>query len=647
MTRSLWSGAWKAALLYAALTVLFAYPLSLRAGEALFGDNPDTHLFIWILAWDAHAFLHQPLAIFDANIYYPYPLTLAYSENLIGLAVFAAPVLWLTGNPVLAMNVAALLACVLCGVGGYVLGRRVGLGSPAAIICGLVFAFSPARFVRTGQLHVGAVQWIPFTLASLHAYLDHGGKWHLRAAVAFFSLQALTTGHGAVYLTVAAGGLLAYRLLLGERLALWRRLRDLGLSGVLLFVPTVLVFLPYARVRAEMGFRRTFERWEPTAGSFLAGRVHLQHWLLSWFPGPNPIDHASAYLFPGFVPLLLAGVAIISVRWRYHRPPPPTQPVDAPGRRWSAIAALLLELTALIAAGVGILVLTTGSIRLRVDGALIFSARDAIRPGLIALGAVALRFALRSIVPFRVVTRVRRVQDWWRRWGEFAAPWRRDPTIFYALLTLGSVWLLLPPPLGLWPHVYSWPGFNLIRVAGRFVVVGVLAIAVLAAIGFDRLAARLSIRRRAWFAWAVGVAIAVECAGMPLPVAPFRVDIPGVDRWLATRPAPFVVAEFPVVPSARYQSLYMLHSMAHWQKTVHGYSGFEAPLHTELFQVLRSFPDEPSLKRLRELHVQYLVVHEDLYPPGQWPEVEKRLQQFRQQLVLEYATGEGRVYSLR
>ena len=29
--------------------------------------------------------------MFDANIYYPQTLTLAYSENLIGSALFAAP----------------------------------------------------------------------------------------------------------------------------------------------------------------------------------------------------------------------------------------------------------------------------------------------------------------------------------------------------------------------------------------------------------------------------------------------------------------------------------------------------------------------------------------------------------------------------
>jgi len=72
-------------------------------------------LFLWTLGWDAHAFVHQPLSIFDANIYHPLRHTLAFSENLIGSALIAAPIQWNTGNTVLALNVVALLSCVLCG----------------------------------------------------------------------------------------------------------------------------------------------------------------------------------------------------------------------------------------------------------------------------------------------------------------------------------------------------------------------------------------------------------------------------------------------------------------------------------------------------------------------------------------------------
>ena len=108
------------AILFALLTMAFAYPLSLRPHRSLPADDPDSHLYMWTLAWDAHAFSHQPLSIFDANIFYPNRDTLAYSENLIGSAIFSAPVLWLTGNPILAVNFVSLLSCVLCGLGAHV-----------------------------------------------------------------------------------------------------------------------------------------------------------------------------------------------------------------------------------------------------------------------------------------------------------------------------------------------------------------------------------------------------------------------------------------------------------------------------------------------------------------------------------------------
>src|SRR4029079_5640177 len=135
--------------------------------------------------------LHQPWAIFDANIYHPYLNTLAYSENLIGTSLLAAPVIWVTGSLVLAMNLAALATCVLCGTGAYLLGRSLGLGAGGAFLCGLIYAFAPPRFMKIGQLHMNAMQWIPFSLAYLHAYLDRGRRADLHRALGFGSLQAL------------------------------------------------------------------------------------------------------------------------------------------------------------------------------------------------------------------------------------------------------------------------------------------------------------------------------------------------------------------------------------------------------------------------------------------------------------------------
>ena len=625
-------------LFYLALTLLLAYPLTLNPATTILADSPDTHLIMWILGWDTHALVHHPLSIFDANIYFPRRLTLAYSENLIGSALVAAPVFWLTGNAVLALNVVTLISCALCGVGAWLLARRVGVGALGAALCGLVFAFSPARFSRITQLHLTTVQWVPFTLAFLHAYLDGGRPRDLRLAAAFFSLQALTSGHGAVFAGLATLALLVYRAASGEPIAFARRLRDCGVMGAVLLGPAVLVCLPYRAVQLELGLRRSLEDWIPTPESFMASPTTVHTWLLSLLPGTPVNDTASAYLFPGYLPLVLGAVALL---WpgvaRGHGVPAPV------GRAWTR-AALLVEIAAIVSMAVSVFVSLVHPITWRIDGTLVFAARDPLRAWAMCAVVVALRMALVSRAPVAIGPRFRRNLDACRRWVKAR---RQDPTTFYGLLTLASVMVSAGPPIGLWPLVYWLPGLNFIRVPSRFMILAVLGLAVLSGIGFDRLSARVGPGKRRLLATALGVLMIIEFAGIPLETVPFKVEAPAVERWLAGQTQPFVVAEAPVMPTARSQTTYMLHSMAHWQKTIHGYSGVQAALHDELYRRLRDFPDEAGLQSLAGLGVTYIVVHTEMYDRDEWAATEQRLSQFQQWLTLEHEEDGGRVYSLR
>jgi hypothetical protein len=237
-------------------------------------------------------------------------------------------------------------------------------------------------------------------------------------------------------------------------------------------------------------------------------------------------------------------------------------------------------------------------------------------------------------------------------WVESLAPYRRSATGFYAVLTAGALGLALGPPYGLWQFVYWLPGFNLIRGSSRFMLVGLLGIAVLAGIGFDGVTRRWTRRRRAALATVFGFVLVAEYVAIPMGFEPNTLNIPAIDRWLDTLPKPFVVAEVPVynIENAgafeRQETTYMLHSTAHFQKTVHGYSGWRTLLSAKLFAEMDSFPDETSLASLTELGVTYVVVHTDYYPPEEWVKVEERLRQFSSRLRLEHVEGSGRVYSI-
>src|SRR3954471_20924191 len=101
-----------AAALFVVLTLIATYPLARAPSAYAFFNHSDAQLNMWILAWDAHALAHDPRHLFQANIFFPEPRTLAYSETLLGYMPIAAPILWLHGSPALAFNAVLLFSFV-------------------------------------------------------------------------------------------------------------------------------------------------------------------------------------------------------------------------------------------------------------------------------------------------------------------------------------------------------------------------------------------------------------------------------------------------------------------------------------------------------------------------------------------------------
>lgn len=561
------------ALSFVLLTLAFAWPLPVQMGTHLLGRGTDPELLMWALGWDAHAFLHQPLSIFDANIFYPSKYALAYSENMIGSALLVAPVIWATGDLVLATNLVQLSSVALSAFGAYLLARRLGLDVASAVVAGLVFGFAPARFFRMPQAHLTTIQWIPFCLAYLHAYFSVDGRSrHLKLAALFFTLQALASGHGAVFLTVAAVALVLWQLAGGTALKVVGRIRDLGVTGALLLLPALLLLLPYRAARGEVpNLRRVLDDYGSSLSSYFSSPVPFHQWMLARMPDWVRVEPPDAHLFVGIGPLVLALVAVAAVVRRA------SSPADESGH----------ALLATPAAG-----------------------------------------------------------GWWRG----------HPVLFYAGLALVSFWFTVGPPFGLWQWTYWMPVFSFLRVPSRFVLLEVLALAVLSGFGVRWLSQQVRPGRAATAVVAsVGLLLLLEFAPWGMRTIPFQINVTSADRWLDGRPKPFVVAEFPVPRTrddaiqARRNTLFMQHSTAHWQKIVHGYSGVEPQHYTAMQERLRGFPDEASLNTLVDLGVTYVVVHPYLYEYDKqdMAEVDARIEQFRDWLRVEFLSREGRVYSLR
>src|ERR1041385_6854089 len=110
------------------------WPLAMRLSTGV-SDPGDPLLNAWILHWDCYAFVHQPLHLFAAPIFSPAHLPLAYSENMIGIAILVFPFYLRGANAITLHSIATILGFAMSGYGAYVLARMVS-DSPIAAAMG-------------------------------------------------------------------------------------------------------------------------------------------------------------------------------------------------------------------------------------------------------------------------------------------------------------------------------------------------------------------------------------------------------------------------------------------------------------------------------------------------------------------------------
>lgn len=245
------------ALLYLGLAVWWLHPLARFMDDHLTGQMDgvalvfeDLQLIIWALAWGSRALVTDPLAIFDANAFYPMPESLTFSEHFFGLLPLYAPAYWTTANPILAANITILAIFVLRGLSVQVLLRRY-TGPEAAILAALFFAFSPSVDARVVKFYLLASFGLIFAFFFIDRLLSSARWRDMVGLTLMLSMQAATS----VYLAFAAMfGAVAWTLP-----ALWfgrskldaRRL--IALAGAALLAVIILVPLHFPYLRLSMG----------------------------------------------------------------------------------------------------------------------------------------------------------------------------------------------------------------------------------------------------------------------------------------------------------------------------------------------------------------------------------------------------------
>ncbi len=300
-----------ALLLFIGLAVVHLWPLASAPGTLSRNDNGDYVLHEWIMAWVAHAVATNPLHLFDANIFYPEPGALSYSDHLFVQGMLGAPLLWAGASPVLVHNLVLMAGFALTGWTACLVVRTWTGSWMAGVGSGSLVAFNAFSLTRLPQIQDLHVEFFPLALLALDRLLAEPRLRHALSLAGWFVLHSLTGTYVMVFasLSLAAAALV--------RPAEWIGARFKPVAGYLLLASALAVLLltpfllPYYHASAAVGLGRSLAETQPLSAELTdyfaaAGRIHFD--ILQW---SRPYFQGDA-LFPGFVALVLAGIGLMS-----------------------------------------------------------------------------------------------------------------------------------------------------------------------------------------------------------------------------------------------------------------------------------------------------------------------------------------------
>ena len=553
-------GIGSAALVYAAVTALFFRNLLPDLTTHLYSDLGDTLLNAAILAWNSQ---RRPLA--DAWWSFPSfaPVTgvTTFTEHLLLTYPLASPIIWATGNPILAYNVVFLLSPVLNGVATYALVRELTRSRAASFIAGLAFAFAPYQAVQLSHIQETMSFGMPIALLGLHRYLgsakDAGdGPGERRRALAVFGAGWFITALSNAYMLVFFPVLVVLWCIWFLRSGEWRRLVPVATTAAVAVLPLVPLLWGYHVRHVAYGLVREYNEIRSFSAD-IVGLGGMYHRSMAW-RGILPHDFEEGALFPGFTILVLAVLAVVASGSSLVGPAPREKRTWP--RRW-LIASGALTVIVLARVRAGYWGWHVGPIPL-----------PPFYP--MHLFTVAFAICLAGLLGTETMRRA---------WN------RRDPVIFYASAVV-TLWLLALGPEPAWskPWQALWsgpyrplmalPGFDSVRVPARTWLPAVLCLAVLAGCGVATMLERYLRHRRMLVA---GLVVAIVFEGSFYD----RTYLVPRPMRAGTIPPGAVVLDLPM-EEGYWNAVPQYRAVLGGYRTINGYSGYEPPFFTPLRHAL-------------------------------------------------------------
>ncbi len=213
-------------LLYTCLALVVSWPMARSFTTAVIGaeGGVDAYQCAWNLWWVAHSLSSGQLPFFTWLLFYPQGVDLFWQTLQFSQGVAALPITLLLG-PLAGFNWTILGGFVIGGYVTFLFARHLTGQTLAALVAGMVFAFSPYHLQKVvdGGLEVSSIQWLPCYFFALYLLLEQPRWWRSLLAGALLLWVSLGSWYYGLFAVMATGLSSLVWLLVPGPGALWRR----------------------------------------------------------------------------------------------------------------------------------------------------------------------------------------------------------------------------------------------------------------------------------------------------------------------------------------------------------------------------------------------------------------------------------------
>lgn len=510
------------------------YPLIFHLGNYAVGLG-DELVIAWIQNWVIHSLTTNPFSIFEANLYFPYHNTLAYSDLFLTSSILSIIPLKLVGQPIAVVNFTLISSFVLLGFSIYLLCFYLTKDFLASLLSGILVIFSTAVLDKTTHLQILAVQWVPLSILFFLIYIKSQKSKYLAVSLLFFLTQVYNSFLPGYFILFSYVIIYTYSWFYNRKQAK----KIITKKNIFLFILSLSLVLPitipYYQVSKEFNYVRDIRdaihfAIQPEDLLYPSPHTRLQNYLVSL---PFNKESQNGEFKPGYLGLIFTILMAYAL--------------------WYFIVN--------------------------------FKKKDFFINSFSSIGIAGLILSL-------------------------------GPA-----LHLGRQTIHWPFPVPL-PYIlfyYLLPGFKGFRNSSRWEILFILSIVVVIVLVLHKILKKYSIKTRSVIYLLLAFSCVVEF-NFPMKFinVPQKEEFPSVYNWLNTTPANTSVI---IMPAYNWNMMYSgdeisrnYYSLANFRRSVNGYTGFSPPPWQDLLVNLQqNFPNQESVKIIRDIGVDYVIVDKNGY----------------------------------